>query len=218
MPANGEELDRLRRALGTEEWLLLMLSCENLGWGEIARRMGRTPGSVGMRFGRMARRAAGIMGLDAPGATEPEGKPRRKVPRKETACRRAGLEAVVEMVSAARVAVRENPERGCVPMAENETQVEMVVHDGGAHSAYANFARVTATPEEVIVDFALNPNPFAQGKQEIHVNNRLIMNFYTAKRLLSAVAMTIQRHEQSFGAIELDIRKRVSLPIPDAGN
>ncbi|RLS37195.1 MAG: DUF3467 domain-containing protein [Planctomycetota bacterium] len=95
-----------------------------------------------------------------------------------------------------------------------EGQVEMQVHEKDAHAAYANFARVTATPEEVIVDFALNPNPFAQGKQDISVNNRLIMNFYTAKRLLSALAMTIQRHEQSFGAIELDIRKRVTLPVP----
>ena len=103
-------------------------------------------------------------------------------------------------------------------MSENqaEGQVEMQVHEGDAHAAYANFARVTATPEEVIVDFALNPNPFAQGKQEINVNNRLIMNFYTAKRLLSALAMTIQRHEQAFGQIELDIRKRVSLPVPPA--
>ena len=100
--------------------------------------------------------------------------------------------------------------------AEENQQVEMLVHDKDAHAAYANFARVTATPEEVIVDFALNPNPFAQGKQEINVNNRLIMNFYTAKRLLSALAMTIQRHEQSFGSIELDIRKRVSLPVPPA--
>ena len=35
-------------------------------------------------------------------------------------------------------------------MAENqaEGQVEMQVHEGNAHAAYANFARVTATPEE----------------------------------------------------------------------
>jgi hypothetical protein len=42
------------------------------------------------------------------------------------------------------------------------------------------------------------------------------MNFYTAKRLLSALAMTIQRHEQNFGNIELDVRKRVTVPIPPA--
>ena len=34
------------------------------------------------------------------------------------------------------------------------------------------------------------------------------MNFYTAKRLLTALGMTIQRHEQTFGSIELDVRRR----------
>lgn len=97
-----------------------------------------------------------------------------------------------------------------------DAQVEMKVNENEAHAAYANFARVTATPEEVIVDFALNPNLFATGVQEISVNHRLIMNFYTAKRLLSALAMTIQRHEQNFGNIELDVRKRVTVPIPPA--
>ncbi len=34
------------------------------------------------------------------------------------------------------------------------------------------------------------------------------MNFYTAKRLLTALGMTIQRHEGTFGSIELDVRRR----------
>jgi len=97
-----------------------------------------------------------------------------------------------------------------------EVQTEMVVHDKGADTGYANFARVTATPEEVIVDFALNPNPFATGRQEITVHQRLIMNFFTAKRLWSAWGMTLQRHEITFGGIELDVRRRVTLPIPES--
>ena len=88
------------------------------------------------------------------------------------------------------------------------TQPEIVLNETGANSAYSNFARVTATHEEVIIDFCLNPNPFHTGKQEITVSQRLIMNFYTAKRLLTALGMTIQRHEQTFGAIELDVRRR----------
>ena len=40
------------------------------------------------------------------------------------------------------------------------------------------------------------------------------MNFFTAKRLLTALGMTIQRHEQTFGAIELDINRRVRTPQP----
>lgn len=87
-------------------------------------------------------------------------------------------------------------------------QAEIVLIEKDAHAAYSNFARVTSTAEEVIIDFCLNPNPFATGRQEINVSQRLIMNFYTAKRLFSALGMTLQRHEGTFGPIELDIRRR----------
>ena len=87
-------------------------------------------------------------------------------------------------------------------------QAEIVLIEKDAHIAYSNFARVTSTAEEVIIDFCLNPNPFHTGRQEIGVSQRLIMNFYTAKRLFSAMGMTLQRHEQTFGPIELDIRRR----------
>jgi hypothetical protein len=90
------------------------------------------------------------------------------------------------------------------------SQPEVVLNEQGAHAAYANFARVTATPEEVIIDFGLNPHPFLNGRQEVNVSQRLIVNFYTAKRLLSALAMTLQRHEGTFGSIELDVRRRAN--------
>jgi hypothetical protein len=91
-------------------------------------------------------------------------------------------------------------------------QSEIVLKDEHANTAYSNFARVTATPEEVIIDFGLNPNPFLQGKQEVSVAQRLIMNFYTAKRLCSALMMTLQRHEATFGSVELDVRRRAQVP------
>ena len=87
-------------------------------------------------------------------------------------------------------------------------QTEIVLIEKDAHAAYSNFARVTSTAEEVIIDFCLNPNPFATGRQEINVSQRLIMNFFTAKRLFSALGMTLQRHESTFGPIELDINRR----------
>jgi hypothetical protein len=99
-----------------------------------------------------------------------------------------------------------------------QAQSEVVLLDKEAHSAYSNFARVTATPEEVIIDFGLNPNPFLAGKQEVNVTQRLIMNFYTAKRLASALMMTLQRHEGTFGVIELDVRRRAHLPPGAGGN
>jgi hypothetical protein len=89
---------------------------------------------------------------------------------------------------------------------------EVVVDDSGTQPLYANFCRVTATPEEVILDFGLNAQPFAAGGQHVKVGERIVMNQYTAKRLLSAIGMTIQRHEQTFGAIELDVRRRLRSP------
>src|SRR4051794_39304144 len=92
--------------------------------------------------------------------------------------------------------------------AEGTQTTEVVVDDSGVSPTYSNFCRATATPEEVILDFGLNPQPFATGRQDVKANQRLVMNFYTAKRLLTALGMTIQRHEQTFGSIELDVRRR----------
>src|SRR5271166_6733652 len=90
------------------------------------------------------------------------------------------------------------------------TTTEVVVDDSNTMPSYSNFCRVTATPEEVILDFGLNPQPFATGRQEVKANQRIVMNFYTAKRLLTALGMTIQRHEGTFGSIELDVRRRAT--------
>ena len=40
-----------------------------------------------------------------------------------------------------------------------QQQTEVHVDDSGALPSYSNFCRVTATPEEVILDFGLNPSP-----------------------------------------------------------
>ncbi len=103
-----------------------------------------------------------------------------------------------------------NPEGATPAPASHQAQqpTEVVVDDSNTLPSYSNFCRVTATPEEVILDFGLNPQPFATGRQDVKANQRLVMNFYTAKRLLTALGMTIQRHEQTFGAIELDVRRR----------
>jgi hypothetical protein len=110
---------------------------------------------------------------------------------------------------------------GTTPQPTHQQQTtEVVVDDSGTLPSYSNFCRVTATPEEVILDFGLNPQPFATGRQEVKANQRIVMNFYTAKRLLTALGMTIQRHEQTFGAIELDVRRRAGSAqqhFPQAG-
>ena len=83
------------------------------------------------------------------------------------------------------------------------------VDDSKTVSLYANFCRVTGTPEELIIDFGLNPQPFGVLTQPIVVTQRIVTNFYTAKRMLHALQLTLQRHEQMFGVLETDVQKRV---------
>ena len=93
------------------------------------------------------------------------------------------------------------------PTAGQRQQVQ--VDDTKAISSYANFCRVTGTPEELIVDFALNAQPTGIPTQPIVINQRVILNYYTAKRLLAALHMSLERHEVAFGVLETDIQKRV---------
>ena len=81
--------------------------------------------------------------------------------------------------------------------------------DSKVCATYANFCRVTGTPEELIIDFGLNPQPIGLPTTPIVVSNRIVTNFYTAKRMLLALQTTIQRHEQMFGTLEIDVQKRV---------
>ncbi len=91
---------------------------------------------------------------------------------------------------------------------------EVVVDDSATSPTYANFCRVTATPEEVILDFGLNPQPFAAGRQDVKAAQRIVMNVFTAKRVLMALGMMVQRQEQTFGPIELDVNRRVTAAPP----
>jgi hypothetical protein len=96
-----------------------------------------------------------------------------------------------------------------VPAQPQQQRVQVEIDDSKALANYANFCRVTGTPEELIIDFGLNPQPFGIPTQPIPVNQRIITNFYTAKRMLHALQLTIQRHEATFGVLETDVQKRV---------
>ncbi|HUP78189.1 MAG TPA: DUF3467 domain-containing protein [Pirellula sp.] len=97
------------------------------------------------------------------------------------------------------------------PQRQQSQNVQVQVRDEDAIACYANFCRVTGSPEELIVDFGLNPQPVGIPKDPIHVKQRIIMNFFTAKRLLGALQMSIQRHEAVFGVLETDIQKRLRI-------
>jgi hypothetical protein len=91
-----------------------------------------------------------------------------------------------------------------------QQRVAVEVDDSDTMCTYANFCRVTGSPEELIVDFALNPQPMGVPTTPIQIKQRTVMNYYTAKRLLAALQMSVQRHEAVFGVLETDISKRVT--------
>jgi hypothetical protein len=102
------------------------------------------------------------------------------------------------------------PETAGQPAAQPTAQrVQVEIDDTKVMALYANFCRVTGTPEELIIDFGLNPQPFGVPAHPIPVTQRIITNFYTAKRMLHALQLTIQRHEATFGVLETDVQKRV---------
>lgn len=90
-----------------------------------------------------------------------------------------------------------------------QIQQRITVDDSAVAACYSNFCRVSSTPEELILDLGLNTTPFASGDITVPVSQRIIMNHITAKRMLGLLSATLQRHEQAFGVVETDVRRRV---------
>ncbi len=74
---------------------------------------------------------------------------------------------------------------------------------------YSNFSRVTGTPEELIIDFGLNDQGTATPKGPIKAQQRIVLSYYSAKRLWAALQIGVERHEELFGELEIDLQKRM---------
>ena len=91
---------------------------------------------------------------------------------------------------------------------QQQQQIQFSVDTSQLSTAYANFCRVTGTPEELILDFGLDMAPMAADKT-VALKHRIVTNYFTAKRMLAALSMSLQRHEAAFGVLETDVTKRV---------
>ena len=99
-------------------------------------------------------------------------------------------------------------------------QVQLRLDEREMSTNYANAFRTNATAEEVMLDFGVNlPNPAAQAdRPEIifRIANRVVLNYYSAKRLAITLGQLIRRHEQQFGELELNVasRRKGGAPSP----
>ena len=93
-----------------------------------------------------------------------------------------------------------------------QQQIQLRMDESGLQTTYANAFRSNGTAEEVILDFGLNlvGPPTKEGQPQIifKVNQRVVMNYYSAKRLAITLSQLIRRHEDQFGELELDVAKR----------
>lgn len=107
---------------------------------------------------------------------------------------------------------KRGPEAAAAGVREKEQPAapqQLKVDERSINATYANFVRVTGTPEELIVDFGLNKQVASEAPDPIQLTQRLVLNFFTAKRLAVALHMAVQRHEGAFGNLETDVQKRL---------
>ena len=45
--------------------------------------------------------------------------------------------------------------------------------------------------------------------EPIEISERIVLNYFTAKRMLAALQVSVQRHEAAFGVLETNVQKRV---------
>ncbi|MDD4889714.1 MAG: DUF3467 domain-containing protein [Phycisphaerae bacterium] len=93
-----------------------------------------------------------------------------------------------------------------------QQQVRLRLDERNMKTSYANAFRSNGTPEEVMLDFGVNVvNPPQQGETPeivFQISERIVLNYYSAKRLAITLSQLIRRHEEQFGELELDVAKR----------
>jgi len=117
------------------------------------------------------------------------------------------------------MAAKKEPEVTAQPAADQPPatpqpqEVRLRLDEQKLRVSYANAFRTNATGEEVMLDFGVNlvNSLVPQGSQPemvFQIGERIILNYYTAKRLALMLGQIIRRHEEQFGELELDVTKR----------
>jgi len=92
-------------------------------------------------------------------------------------------------------------------------QVRLRIDERDLRTTYANAFRTNGTADEIMLDLGLNLLSQPTGEETtpeivFKVNERVVLNYYAAKRLAIALSQLIHRHEEQFGELELDVSKR----------
>jgi len=96
---------------------------------------------------------------------------------------------------------------------EQQQTIRVRMDQRDVKTSYANAFNTHGLINEVILDFGLNmpipPQPDQQPEIMLQITDRIILNYYSAKRLALTLGQLVRRHEERFGELELDDSKRV---------
>ena len=97
------------------------------------------------------------------------------------------------------------PRAGPAPQASRTVEIDSTK----AQPIFANATRVAPAGRHVVLDFGVKSLP---GDGQATTSVRVYMNYYTAKRMQMAMAMSVERHAEVFGALERDEPAELKTP------
>ncbi len=101
--------------------------------------------------------------------------------------------------------------------ADSQAQWQLKIDDSTTPVTYSTTARVWGSAEEINIDFAGPIRPSGQQNvARLKIDQRLVMNPWSAKRLAIALGQAVTRYEQIYGPLEIDERKR-RVGVPAGG-
>ena len=92
-------------------------------------------------------------------------------------------------------------------MADQEAQKavpRIQVDDRGVNTESSDYWLITGTPEEMVFRFG---NAKQSGGGPVKITSKVSISYFTAKRLLAALAQTIKRYEEALGSIDVGTGK-----------
>ena len=99
---------------------------------------------------------------------------------------------------------------GANPTPEN-TQLKIRWDSSDIRSAYANVFNVTAIREEIVLLFGESES-LDKDEKGVRLTNRILLNPFTAKRLLILLQNAVQKHESKYGPLEAESLSSTDLP------
>ena len=101
-------------------------------------------------------------------------------------------------------------------MAEVQKQVRIRINDRAKKATYVNAFRTETQTDELVLEVGMNTSvQSVQGDDQVDgeirfdLENRLVMNPYTAKRLAITLGNYVRDYEEKFGELKLNAADRL---------